>query len=324
LLLGFLVIRERTRDPELAHLYRNALFASFVALAVFGLVHAATTNGKLYWVRTTTQPTHPFGPFVNPTNFAGIMELAVPWLAGYALMVARRSGAGVLGLMRTPIFGAGTLLCLAAGLAAASKIAALFLPISLSLLLIVAARSLRVRVAVLGGLAAAWAGAAVLLVNTRLGDRVREFLDLREAGIDRVVAWKASLPMLRDYLVTGSGFGSFRDVFRHYMPRGDVAIWQQAHNDYLEVLLEGGLVAGVLLLWLVALFWLRVLRTPALRSRKGLDLEYVGMLLGLLTLSLHAFIDFNHQIPADALLFVTLAAMTVARAELANAAGRTA
>jgi len=37
--------------------------------------------------------------------------------------------------------------------------------------------------------------------------------------------------------------------------------------------------------------------------------------LGLLALSVHAFFDFNHQIPANALLFTTMAAIAVARAE---------
>ena len=48
------------------------------------------------------------------------------------------------------------------------------------------------------------------------------------------------MPMLRDFALTGSGFGSFEEVFPRFQPAGSVARWNRAHNDYLEVLVEGG------------------------------------------------------------------------------------
>ena len=93
LLLGFLVARRRCGDPDVAEAYRKLLFLMFFALALFGLLYAATSNGKLYWVRATLENTNPFGPYVNPTNFAGVMELATPWIAGYTWMAWRRRSA---------------------------------------------------------------------------------------------------------------------------------------------------------------------------------------------------------------------------------------
>jgi hypothetical protein len=51
----------------------------------------------------------------------------------------------------------------------------------------------------------------------------------------------------------------------------------------------------------------------ALRKRRGpRDLATIGLVLGLISLSVHAFFDFNHQVPANALLFTTLAAIAIA------------
>jgi len=45
------------------------------------------------------------------------------------------------------------------------------------------------------------------------------------------------------------------------------------------------------------------------------DPEAIGLLIGLATISVHALFDFNHQIPANGLLFTILAAMAAARSE---------
>ena len=50
------------------------LFLNFLALAVFGLVYAAVGNDHLYWIRPTVEEARPYGPYVNPANFAAMME----------------------------------------------------------------------------------------------------------------------------------------------------------------------------------------------------------------------------------------------------------
>jgi O-antigen ligase len=314
LLLGFLVARRRCADPDVAQQYRNALFILFLGLAVFGLIYEATSNGKLYWTRAISENTRPFGPYVNPNNFGAVTELATPWLAGYALVSLRRARRMAWSELRTPIFAVGALLCVVAGLASASKATAVLLAASLTVLALVAAGTLRRRLAVVAVAAVVVGTGVVALAQTRLGERMREFVE-RTGGsvseVDRWVGWRASLGQLGDFAATGSGFGSFRDVFPAYMPPGELARWRQLHNDYLEVLVEGGVVAGVLLIWLICVYWFRVFRSRYWRD----ELETAGLVLGLVALSAHALFDFNHQIPANALLFVTMAAICVARCE---------
>jgi O-antigen ligase len=299
-----------------AEAYRKLLFATFFGLALFGLIYAATSNGKLYWVRGTLENTRPFGPYVNPTNFAGVMELATPWIAGYTLLAwRRRSPTTPLRETRLPFLASATLLCLLAGLATASKASAVLLASSLAVLGLLACRGWRQRLAMLAGILSLLALVTVGLRYVHLGDRVRDFVDAtggRVGEVDRFVTWHASTAMMKDYAVAGSGFGSFRDVFPAYLPPGEYMRWYRVHNDYLEVVLEGGLVGALLVIWLAWNYWRRVLGVMRLAPRASRDYASIGLVLGLIALSVHAFFDFNHQVPANALLFTTLAALAIA------------
>lgn len=324
LLLGFLLTRRRCRDPGIARLYRNAIFGGFVALAVFGLVHAATTNGKLYWIRAPLDIANPFGPYVNPTNFAGVMELAVPWLAGFALLSVRRSRGMPPATLRSPIVIIAALICVVAALATASRSAPIIIFCSLLVLGMVAARGLKSRLAVAGAALLIVVLLAPLLDRTALGGRVQQFVQMTGGSygeLGRLVCWRSAAGMIEDYPLTGSGFGSFRDVFPAYMPTGEYARWEQLHNDYYELLVEGGAIAAMLLVWLIWNYWSRVLRRAAWSRRGSPDPESIGLLLGLGALTVHAIFDFNHQIPANGLLFTAMAAIAVARAESSAAIG---
>jgi len=77
----------------------------------------------------------------------------------------------------------------------------------------------------------------------------------------------------------------------------------EAHNEYLQVLLDGGIVGAGLLLGLLAV----ALRGALTRARTSpLDLGLLGALVGL---ALNALVDFSWQIPANAATWTALAAL---------------
>lgn len=112
---------------------------------------------------------------------------------------------------------------------------------------------------VLAILASMMAGRAVSI------DRVLSFAmtqDLRARNLPVV------LKMVWDYFPAGAGFGGFDPLFRIYEPLGFLQpeYFNHAHNDFVEVVLDGGLAA--LLLLIGALVWwarstIRVWRSPA-------------------------------------------------------------
>ena len=219
--------------------------------------------------------------------------------------------------VKTVFFGSITLLCVLSGIAAGSKFSAPVMAGSLSLLGIIAAPRSRRWIAVLVVVALIAGGVGVAAMGF-LGERVSEFLAASEDGLSSINRWQiypSALELIRDFAIVGCGFGAFRDVFAHYVPPGDEGRWEHLHNDYLQVVAEGGAIGAVLVLLLTLGFAYRLFVRGAWRARNSIDLELVGLVFGILSLAAHAIVDFNHQIPANALLFVTLAALALARSE---------
>ena len=88
-----------------------------------------------------------------------------------------------------------------------------------------------------------------------------------------------------------------------------------AHNDYLHLAAEGGLLVGLPVTWAI------VALVRAIRSRfreKADDTETywirVGAVTGLIAIALQEVADFSLQIPANAFLFVLLCAIAIHRA----------
>ena len=135
-----------------------------------------------------------------------------------------------------PFLVSATLLCLLSALATASKASAVLLAVALAVLALLACRGWRQRVAILVGILSVVGLLGVGLRYLPLGTRIRDFVDVtggQVSEVDRFVTWHASTAMMKDYVVTGSGFGSFRDVFPAYLPAGEYKRWYRVHNDFL-------------------------------------------------------------------------------------------
>ena len=165
----------------------------------------------------------------------------------------------------------------------------------------------------------AGATAAALLLCTfavfgPLRGRVADFAAVHDGGASpssRGLVWAAGIRLAEDYAWTGSGFGALREVLPAYIPRGEGGVWAQIHNDFLEVYIAGGLVAVTLASWLTITFAQRVWRATRREGSAGRRLPALGLVLGLVALAVHEAVDFNLQIPANALLFVVMAAICV-------------
>jgi len=106
----------------------------------------------------------------------------------------------------------------------------------------------------------------------------------------------------------GSGPGTYPDVYPAFQP-SELGQWliNHAHNDYLEWLFEGGLLAAALIVLSLLLYarqWGRVW-TPGGWSRARF--VQVGAGIGILLLLLHSLLDYNLHIPANVAYFAFLA-----------------
>ena len=315
LLLAFLVVRARAAEPGRAAVYRTSVLAFAVVLAVTGIANHLTSPDSLLWLTAAPGTTRPMGPYVNPSHFAGVMELTAPWMLGYGLATfARRRGSAKPAPKRVlALIGAGV--AVVAAVVAASKTAVVTIGLSAVVLVAVAARRGRhVRALLAGAAALALLLAAVALAGPLRG-RVTDFLAVYQGQMtemDRAAVWRLGGELVRDYPVVGSGFGAFRDVIPPYLPRGESEHWLQMHNDYLEVAAGGGLVAMLLIAWLAVGFAARLARRVRAGNSADDVLTSLGLTLGVASLAVHEVVDFNLQIPANALLFVVVAACGIA------------
>ncbi|MFO7868057.1 MAG: O-antigen ligase family protein, partial [Bacteroidales bacterium] len=62
----------------------------------------------------------------------------------------------------------------------------------------------------------------------------------------RLNYWRDGLNLTRDFKLTGAGFGTFGDIYPFYQSISEDNFVKHAHNDYIELAAEGGVIAFVL------------------------------------------------------------------------------
>jgi O-antigen ligase len=120
--------------------------------------------------------------------------------------------------------------------------------------------------------------------------------------------WSVTMDVIKAHPVIGSGLGSFSVIYTRYDSRNGMYRLEQAHNDYLQILSDGGIVGGLLgLTFLVLLFrngFAR--RNTEDKFRRGVA---TGALAGCFAVLVHSAFDFTLHTTSNALLFLILAAM---------------
>lgn len=151
-------------------------------------------------------------------------------------------------------------------------------------------------------------GAAAALILAGAGLLQRAVL-LGPATRTRVELYGQVFEMIRARPLTGWGLDSFPLAFElaHRPPVSSGLVWDQAHNSYLSLWVEMGLIAGsapmVALLW----FGIRLLREN--RSPLGGQALRLAALGVLVTEAVHALGDFSLEIAGNLYFFVAIMAL---------------
>lgn len=152
-------------------------------------------------------------------------------------------------------------------------------------------------------------------------DRVKETTLTQQAGVStesvelRTEAARYALDLIADFPAFGTGAGTFYNTYiRYRAPRH--YYWDHAHNDFVELAADNGLVGlGILAVFVVltAAKGIQVLRKRRSSLPRGI---VFGALMALLALMIHSSVDFNLQIPANALTLVVVMSMIWIASEL--------
>ena len=138
------------------------------------------------------------------------------------------------------------------------------------------------------------------VVNRYFGlSKVVERLDETELITEqRSVALRDLQPLVGPYLLTGSGGGSFQSLFMGGQSPQLKGLFDHAHNEYAEFLIEHGVLGLGWLLAMGALHGLHALRVLRQRRRAGARALALAGLVALVAAALHSSVDFILHIPA--------------------------
>ncbi len=140
-------------------------------------------------------------------------------------------------------------------------------------------------------------------VGRRLEGRFGELAGGGDTG--RLAIWRDTLPLIAQNPVVGVGLGAYPYAFRRQAPYLVRKSVENAHNDYLELALELGLPAFLLLVTVVGSAAVGAVRGARRLEPPERALAF-GCLLGAGAILAHAVVDFPLRLPATALLWACL------------------
>jgi len=118
-----------------------------------------------------------------------------------------------------------------------------------------------------------------------------------------------TLTMTEEFRLAGIGAGNYFSAFPAYKQDGPNYYVDHVHNDYLELLLELGIIGSAPLLLLLLFAIIRALISLKQR-RSGLLLGMnFASLMAMISILIHSSVDFNLQVPSTAALFTVLVAI---------------
>lgn len=306
------------RPERLQRVVRLVIIFGFV-LALIGIFQSFISPTTIYGLREI-ENAFPFGPFVNRHHFANYMLLMLALPLGMLF-------AGAIERDRQPLFIFAPLVMGIALVMTGSRGAMVSLVVQFAFLVGaagVAAEGKRGEKSesMAGERRAAWltraGGAFALLLLLLIGvltlggeaglSRLLGTLDAKDPTTGRLHLWEVTLNMIAAHPLLGTGLGAYGAAFTRYDTHGGALQVLQAHNDYLQVLADTGIVgAGLGILFLVVLYrmgWRRL--RSADKYRRGVAL---GALTGCTGMFAHSFFEFPLHTTSNALLFLLLAAL---------------
>jgi O-antigen ligase len=273
-------------------------------LSFFSICQQFTSRGKIYWV--FSQPSPFYGPYVNHAHYACLMEML--WPIPF-----------VLGITRVFSFPLRLLLLLSSVMAAGS----IFLSHSFGGMIAFAAQVIVLSFLIMGRRHSHPALRYLLLLlfvlclwlalvePAALIARIASFSTFagNTEWQDRWFILRDSIRMAREHPFLGWGFGSFSFVYPAYRSFYTNSSVNAAHNDYLQLLVELGLIGFAVSLWFIVVFYRRGLRNPVRRDHDRGAAMSLAALIGCTGFLVHALSNFNLQIPANGIMFSVLAAI---------------
>jgi putative inorganic carbon (HCO3(-)) transporter len=270
------------------------------------------------------------GNYANRNHFAGLLELTLPFAVAYPLASFRESdrrtgisARDALKISASWAIAAALLTGVIFSLSRMGFISALFSMLVIGMLVILTSertRSIVTRVrrwAAIGLIAILISTTFLFLAPNQLVQRFARIVDEGEevSSEGRFELWRETTRLIRAYPVFGCGLGGYESAFPEYEVSEPLLSVDYAHNDYLQLLAELGVVGASILLAAGAIIVRGAFRgvfsnfDPQVSS---LALACAGSFSAIV---LHSIADYNLYIPANAMVVSWIAAIATSLPE---------
>lgn len=317
--------------PHRLHVMVRTIMIFGFLLAIFGLTQSFISPTKVYGMRELNQSTA-FGPFINRHHFAGYMELTISLPLGLLLAGSIDKEKRLLYLFVAGLMGVALVMTSSRGGIISLVGEIVFLVIVTAIWKSQGERERRrVRSSWLKGAAARVALAAALIVGLFAGvillggefslNRFIDSVNTDDPTTGRAHFWSVTLDMIKANPVVGTGLGAYGVIYTRYDTRNGLYRLEQAHNDYLQVFSDAGVVGGALAFTFVVILFFRGFARAKSRDdfRRGVALAALG---GCFAVLIHSFFDFTLHTTSNALLFLVLAALATLNGRVEDAPRR--
>jgi O-antigen ligase len=313
--------------PHRLHLLVRTIMIFGFFLAIFGLTQSFTSPTKVYWVRELNQSTA-FGPFINRHHFAGYMELTISLPLGLLLAGSIDKEKRLLYLFIAGLMGVALVMTTSRGGIISLVAEIVFLVIVTAIWRshgehkrISRVKRVGTRVALAAALIVGLFAGVILLGGEFSLNRFIDSVNTDDPTTGRAHFWSVTLDMIRANPILGTGLGAYGVIYTRYDTRNGLFRLEQAHNDYLQVFSDAGVVGGALALMFVVVLFYRGFDRANSRDdfRRGVALGALG---GCFAVLVHSFFDFTLHTTSNALLFLILAALATLNGRVEDAPRR--
>jgi O-antigen ligase len=318
---AFFVTLALAHTRERARLIALALVLSGLAQAVYGgLMHLSGTDLEIFGTRIP-HASQASGGFVNRNHLAGFLEITLA--LGIGLMVGSLQETGrrswrqfwrdMAALALSPkaplrLFLVAMVVALVMTRSRMGNTAFFSsLLIAGGVALALSRHATRSTVVLIASLIAI----DIFIIGSWFGvERTVQRIEQTTAGeiADREDPTLYALEIARDYPLFGAGPGTFHTAFTRYRGPEIRSFFDHAHNDYTQFFVETGAI-GAALAASIALMALVLAVLALSRRRDPLARGFAfAVVMGISSIAIHSTVDFNLQIPANALAFTVLLA----------------
>ena len=273
-------------------------------LASLALLQSLSSTTKLYWLRTPRMGGWIFGPYVNHNHYAGLMEMLVPVPLVFSLTRGARGPRKIMAGMAAAFMACTIFLSGSRG-----GMLAFVVEMGVLAVVVVWGQKNRKPTLALATFLVIGVGLVLWLGGSELAKRlatIHSDTKTELSGGTRLDIDRDALRMFARKPILGWGMGTFPDVYPQFRSFHTNFFINEAHNDYLQLLVEMGGLGGVTMLWFLWAVYRNGIRKLKNWPEDTNGAVALAALLGVTGILVHSLVDFNLQIPANAALFYML------------------